>query len=131
MLRLVEIKEVIADSQQGFTQSLTSLVAFSDVVTALVGGRRAADVIFTFSCAKPLTLSLTTSLALKQGDEDLVVDHLMVGKEWLDVPVETSDKCHSSRVSVGSVKNLHQGMEGILTWVRQSQAGWRMDWEQP
>ena len=70
MLECMENKEVIGDSQYG-KLSLTYLVVFYNRVTVLVDKREELLMSSTWTCAKHLTLSCTTTLSLNWRVEAL------------------------------------------------------------
>jgi len=87
MLKRMEDREVIQDSQHGFSKGkscLTNLVAFYDGVTRSVDKRRAMDV----RAVRPLIQSLTTSFALNLREMDLIDGTVRWMRNWLDGSIQ-------------------------------------------
>ncbi|GAB0186645.1 mitochondrial enolase superfamily member 1 [Grus japonensis] len=111
-LRHMENKEVIGDSQHGFTRGklcLTNLVAFYDGVTASVDKGRTTDVIYLDLCKAFDTVPHNIPGETWVRWMDHLVDKELAGwshskscDQQLNVQVENSDEWCSSGVGTGT-----------------------------
>ncbi|KAK4833061.1 hypothetical protein QYF61_027723 [Mycteria americana] len=111
----MEDREVIQDSQHGFTKGnscLTNLMAFYDGVATSVDEGRAMDVIYLDFC-KAFDTVPHTSFSLNWREMDLMGGLFEGSGQWLNVQMEISDKWCPSGVRIGTIQFINDIDSGI------------------